>query len=318
MTGTGQQPSLVVIGNFDGVHRGHQAVLEAVSRLSKQRGLLPRMLTFRPHPGVTLGRQAPALLTTMERKLELIERACPGIDVVVRKFTSDFASQTPEAFVERVLVGELYATVVMVGLNFRFGRGRAGAFGDLEQLGECHGFEAIAEPLVSDSQGTWSSSRVRELIKTGDLDGATEMLGRPHTLSGTVGRGAQRGRTIGYPTCNLADVPEALPPFGVYAVLVDRVTDDGAQALAKGVMSFGVRPTLPDADPLPLVEAHLFDLDEDLYGQRLRVHLMARQRDELRFDGLAALRTQIDADAAEARALLASWEPDPIFGGAWA
>jgi riboflavin kinase/FMN adenylyltransferase len=317
MTGSGQQPSLVVIGNFDGVHLGHQAVLEAVSRLSKHRGLLPRMLTFRPHPGVTLGRQAPALLTTLERKLELIERACPGIDVVVRPFTREFASQTPEEFVERVLVGELSSTVVMVGLNFRFGRGRAGGFGDLEQLGQRHGFEAIAEPLVSDSQGTWSSSRVRELIKAGEIDGATEMLGRPHMLSGTVGRGAQRGRSIGYPTCNLADVPEALPPFGVYAVLVDRVGDDGAQALAKGVMSFGVRPTLPDADPLPLVEAHLFDVDEDLYGQRLRVHLMARQREERRFDGLDALRAQIDADAAEARDLLASWEPDPAFNGAW-
>jgi len=137
-------------------------------------------------------------------------------------------------------------------------------------------------------------------------------------LSGTVERGAQRGRTIGYPTCNLADVPEALPPFGVYAVLVDRVTDDGAEALAKGVMSFGVRPTVPDADPLPLVEAHLFDVNEQLYGQRIRVHLVARQRDELRFESFEALKAQIDADAAEARELLESWEPDPLAGGAWA
>ncbi|MBW2453387.1 MAG: bifunctional riboflavin kinase/FAD synthetase [Deltaproteobacteria bacterium] len=312
------RPSLVVIGNFDGVHQGHQAVLAAVSRLAKQRELVPRMLTFRPHPAVTLGRQAPAVLTTPERKIELIEQACPGIDVVVREFTRDFAEQGPEQFVERVLVGELCTTVVMVGVNFRFGRGRLGSFADLERLGEQHGFEAIAEPLVSDSGGPWSSTRVRELIKTGDIEGASAMLGRPHLLSGTVERGAQRGRTIGYPTCNLANVPEALPPFGVYAVLVDRVTEDGAKALAKGVMSFGVRPTVPDADPLPLVETHLFDVTADLYGQQIRVHLVARQREELRFESFEALRAQIDADAAEARERLASWEPDPLVGGAWA
>ena len=306
-----KRDALVVIGNFDGVHRGHQAVLAAVSSLAKERSLRPKMLTFSPHPAVTLGRAAPALLTTDARKRELIERACPGIDVVVQAFTKEFAAQSPQDFVERVLLAELGTKAVMVGLNFRFGKGRAGAIDDLQRFGEQHGFDALAEPLVSDSQGAWSSTRVRGLIAAGDLDGAAEILGRPHMLSAVVAEGDKRGRTLGFPTCNLKDCPEAMPPFGVYAVLVDRA---GGGALAKGVANIGVRPTVDQSPSSPLLEVHLFDIDEDLYGEHLRVHLIKRLRDEQRFAGLDALKAQIGKDSDAARAALVNAEPDPIHG----
>lgn len=308
--------SVVVIGNFDGVHRGHQAVLEAVGRLGHERELAPKLLTFEPHPAVTLGRPAPALLTRWPRKIELAGRACPGVEVVVREFTSEFASQTPEEFVARVLVGELGARAVMVGLNFRFGRGRSGGTAELEAFGERHGFELLAEPLVCDDAGPWSSSRVRALIAAGDVEGAMRMLGRPHMLSGSVAHGDARGRTIGFPTCNLPDVAEALPANGVYAVLVDRLDDGRAVALAKGVANLGVRPTVA-AGTKPLFEVHLFDRDESLYGVDLRVHLVARLREEKRFAGLDELKAQIARDALEARTALADWEPDDTLGGAY-
>jgi riboflavin kinase/FMN adenylyltransferase len=311
--------AVVIIGNFDGVHLGHQAVLAAVSRLSRQRGLQPTLLTFQPHPAVTLGRAAPALLTTLDRKLELIERACPSIRVVVREFTTEFAQQSPEQFVERVLVEELHTSVVMVGMNFRFGHRRSGSFGDLERFGAAHGFEAIAEPLVSDSEGPWSSTRVRERIATGDLSGAQAILGRPHMLSGEVVQGDQRGRQIGFPTCNIAVVPEALPPNGVYATVVDQVdrSTGKAVALATGVANLGLRPTVGDGKLAPLLEVHLFDVDRDLYGEQLRVHLVDRIRPERRFPSFDALKQQIGLDAEGARSTLAPWEPDPVADGAW-
>lgn len=312
--------ALVVIGNFDGVHLGHQSLLGEVGREAKERGLRPRMLTFEPHPAVTLGRAAPPRLSTLPRKLELVERACHGIDVVVRAFTKEFANQSPEAFVRDVLLDELCARMVLVGQNFRFGKGRAGGIDELKAFGAEHGFEARAETLVSDEAGAWSSSRVRENIAAGDMESAADILGRPHMLSGEVERGDQRGRTIGFPTCNLPGVTEALPPNGVYAVLVDRVERDGDRevptALARGVANLGVRPTVKDAQPAPLLEVHLFDTDEDLYGASLRVHLVKRIRTEQQFDGLDALKAQIASDAEAARAVLAGAEPRS--DGPWA
>jgi riboflavin kinase / FMN adenylyltransferase len=311
---------VVVIGNFDGVHQGHQAVLAAVARVARMRSLRPTMLTFQPHPAVTLGRQAPTLLTTLGRKVELVERSCPGIQVVVREFTLEFAHQTPIDFARDVLCGELGAGVVMVGVNFRFGRERSGGFGDLERWGAELGFEAIAEPLVSDQHGPWSSTRVRELVAAGDVDGAAEILGRPHMLTGPVVVGDQRGRTLGFPTCNLASVPEALPAFGVYAALVDLMDPSGARpsVLGRAVVNVGVRPTLDRAGAKPLVEVHLFDLERDLYGRTLRVHLVSRLRAERRFPSLDELKRQIAEDGARARELLGSWEPDPLASGGWA
>lgn len=312
------QNALVVIGNFDGVHRGHQAVLRAVHAQAEERRLLARMLTFEPHPAVTLGRGAPPRLTTIERKIELVAQACPGIDVVVREFTKEFASQSPEAFVDNVLIRELDTRLVMVGQNFRFGKGRSGGIDDLVRFGADRGFEAVAEPLVSDDQGAWSSTRVRACIAEGDMEGAEEILGHPHALSGVVVKGDQRGRTLGFRTANIADAPEAMPPFGVYAVMVDRLEAKGPRALAKGVANLGKRPTVAEPKPAhPLLEVHLFDVEEDLYGVALRVHLVSMLRAERKFDGLDALKAQIATDSAQAREVLTERMPSQALG-AWA
>jgi riboflavin kinase/FMN adenylyltransferase len=289
--------TLVLIGNFDGVHLGHRAVLETSSAQARTRGLATVALTFDPHPSVVLGRGGEPVLTTLERKVELLGRICPELTVVVEPFTRELAALEPTEFAERVLARALAARVVVVGKNFRFGRARTGDLATLEALGQALGFEARAEPLRGDAEGPYSSSRVREALARGELASVERVLGRPHSLSGTVVRGAGRGRTIGVPTANLDGVAEALPPYGVYACVVDRL-DGGTRALAKGVVNIGERPTLGAGFS---VEAHLFDFEGDLYGARLRLHLCARLREERRFDGIDALRAQIERDLVTAR-----------------
>lgn len=289
--------TLVLIGNFDGVHLGHRAVLETSSAQARARGLATVALTFDPHPSVVLGRGGEPVLTTLERKVELLGRICPELTVVVEPFTRELAALEPTEFAERVLARALAARVVVVGKNFRFGRARTGDLATLEALGQALGFEARAEPLRGDAEGPYSSSRVREALARGELASVERVLGRPHSLSGSVVRGAGRGRTIGVPTANLDGVAEALPPYGVYACVVDRL-DGGKRALAKGVVNIGERPTLGAGFS---VEAHLFDFEGDLYGARLRLHLCARLREERRFDGIDALRAQIERDLVTAR-----------------
>ncbi len=303
--------SLVVIGNFDGVHLGHRAVLETSSREARAHGLTTVALTFEPHPAVVLGRGAEPTLTTLERKIELLGRVCPELTVVVEPFTRELAALSPADFAERLLVRALSARVVVVGKNFRFGSGRAGDLETLEALGRKLGFEARAEPLHGDAHGPYSSSRIREAVAAGDLATVETLLGRPHALTGNVVRGAGRGRTIGVPTANLDGVAEALPPYGVYACVVDRLEPGEARALAKAVINVGERPTVGAGFS---VEAHLFDFDGDLYGARLRLHLCARLREERRFSGLDELRAQIGRDMADAKDALAARTPT---GASW-
>jgi riboflavin kinase/FMN adenylyltransferase len=177
---------IVAIGNFDGVHRGHQAVLMDTARDAALRGLRPAVLTFSPHPSEVLGRAAPPLLTRMPRKLELFAQTVPAIEPLVERFDLAFAGQSPAAFAEQVLGARLDAKVVVVGHNFRFGKARQGDFEALVQLGQRVGFEARTHSLVGDAQGPWSSTRIREALGRGDLDAATAMLGRPHMISGVV------------------------------------------------------------------------------------------------------------------------------------
>lgn len=308
--------TLVAIGNFDGVHRGHRAVIRAGVERAAERGLSPLVLTFHPHPSEVLGRgrRAP-MLTAIDRKVELITRIDPALRVVVEPFTLELSKETPRQFVEQLLVGQLGARVVLVGDNFRFGHDRAGDLATLVELGQEFGFEAGAEPLIGDGGGAYSSTRVRQLVAAGDVRGAAMVLGRPHSLAGLVVEGDQRGRTIGVPTANLDAVREALPPNGVYACVVDRLEEQGATALGAGVTNIGRRPTV-DGTRLS-IEAHLLDFDADLYGARLRVHLIERLRDELRFSGLDELKAQIARDIAAARPILERTSPDPEALGAW-
>ena len=304
----------MAIGNFDGVHRGHQAVLAQALRLAQADDLAPLVLTFDPHPALVLGRSALPALTSLERKLDLMCRQSAELRVVVERFTTELANTEPADFAKQLLVDALSARVVLVGENFRFGRGRAGDFALLQHLGAEHGFVAHATALERDAAGPISSTRVRAALEQGDLAAVEALLGRPHALTGVVEPGQGRGKTIGVPTANLAGFSEALPPHGVYAVLVDRRQNGAFTALGAGVANFGVRPTLGAG---PSFEAHVFDKSVDLYGQELRVHLLGRLREERKFSGVEELRAQIARDIQAARSLSATRLPDPSALGAW-
>ncbi len=294
-----ERGTAVVVGNFDGVHRGHQLLFERAVALAQDRGLVPVALTFDPHPSVVLGRNPPGALTTLGRRVELIARL--GVaHVFVRRFDLAFAAWEPDRFVDELVARELFARVVVCGKNFRFGRDRGGDAEALRAMGEKLGFEALTAE-ATDARGALSSTRARDAVTSGDLAEAERILGRRHAIEGKVVRGDGRGRTIGFPTANVQS-RVLLPPNGVHAVLVDRVRESGAEGLAAGVMNLGVRPTVVERSERT-VEVNLFDLDRDLYGETLRVHLVAKLRDEQRFSSLDELTAQIAKDATEARAV---------------
>jgi riboflavin kinase/FMN adenylyltransferase len=222
--------------------------------------------------------------------------------VYVRRFDTVFASWEPERFARALVAEALAARVVVVGQNFRFGIRRTGDLALLQSLGAELGFEVRVHAITSDARGRFSSTRAREAISAGDLDEVERVLGRPHALSGRVVHGAERGRTIQFPTANIAP-GEMLPPDGVYAVRVDRFDDDRAvTALPGGVTNIGVRPTLGGG--ARTVETYVLDFTGDLYGDRLRVHLMARLREERKFGDLEQLKMQITRDCDHARRTL--------------
>jgi riboflavin kinase/FMN adenylyltransferase len=311
--------ALVAIGNFDGVHRGHCAVLRDAARQAREDLLEPVVLTFDPHPALVLGRQEHPVLTALERKRQLIERIDPALRVHVEPFTKALAASTPEQFVQRLLVDKLSTARVIVGKNFRFGHRRSGDFDELSTLGTRFGFVASAQTLLCVADEVVSSSAIRRAVAAGDLQRAEQLLGRPHALSGTVGEGQGRGRDLKAPTANLRNVPEVFPAFGVYACLVDELVEgsSGAQAtrLAQGVINVGVRPTFGPSEPN--AEVHLLDYQGDLYGRRLRVHLIERLRGERAFPSVQDLMKQIVSDVAQARARLAHCAPQPEAGAAW-
>lgn len=337
-------PAVVAIGNFDGVHLGHQAVLGDTVKQSKSEHLAAVVLTFEPHPTVAVGRASPSCLTRLDRKLELIQRIDPNLRVIVKNFDSSFASLSPEQFASTVLHERLNARVVRVGANFRFGANRSGDLRVLTALGNQYGFQVQPTAFVADSTERLSSTRARAAIAAGDLALAAAILSRPHSISATVVRGQQVARRLGYPTANLRWIQEACPPHGVYAVVVDlldppKVNSNQtssnfasprgvihgsltelsqhcvrATRLARGVCSIGVRPTL---DAGFAVEVHLFDMQRDLYGAQLRVHFVQYLRRELKLSGINALKRQIERDMIQARQVVADIEPDPKAAGAW-
>lgn len=338
----GTSRSLVAIGNFDGVHRGHQVVLRAAAERAAQRELAAYVLSFDPHPAEVLAGVVVERLSGVERKANLMSQVSSRLTLIVEPFTQALADNSPEQFVRDFLVAKLRAAHVIVGENFRFGKGRAGDLHTLRELGQKYGFDAEAETLLGSAQPAGaasdaaqlaiSSSRVRRAVKAGNLTEARELLGRPHALTGVVVTGAQRGRTIGFPTANLGDVVEVLPPFGVYACLVDDLSQgEPGRALGTAVTNIGVRPTLTEPDPAPSVEAHLLDpahghparaasgsgFSADLYGKKLRLHLIEHLRGERKFAGLDELKQQIARDAAQARECLQRAQPASSPLGPW-
>ena len=294
-----QAPCALVVGNFDGVHRGHQSVLNEAVATARARGLSPCVLTFDPHPAAIVGTGAPPMLTTLERRAELMGEL--GVErLYVRPFDPAFASWEPDRFARDLVAGTLQARIVVVGQSFRFGARRAGDLALLQSLGSQLGFEVSVHATASDARGPFSSTRVREAIAAGDMAEAAEVLGRPHMLSGAVVHGDERGRTIGVPTANLDPVPEMLPPDGVYAVRVDQVEEDGSVGpLAAGVTNIGLRPTVDGQRRT--IETYVLGFAGDLYDTRLRLHVVARLREERKFPSLDELKLQIARDCAAAR-----------------
>jgi riboflavin kinase/FMN adenylyltransferase len=296
-------PVALTIGNFDGVHKGHQAMLARLAAAARDRGLAATVLTFEPHPRELFAPQsAPTRLTSLREKLELL--AAHGVDRVhVQRFSQAFAALAPAAFVERALVGRLRARWVLVGDDFRFGAKRAGDFAFLAEAAARHGFALEAMPTVAIGAVRVSSSAVRDALARGELDRAQSLLGRPYSISGRVVHGDKLGRALGFATANVQLKHNRPPLGGIFAV---RVHGIGA-APRDGVASLGVRPTVR-AGGKAVLEVHLFDFTGDLYGAHLRVEFLAKLRDEAKYPDLDTLKAQIARDCAQARDVLKALE----------
>ncbi len=291
----------VCLGMFDGVHVGHQRLFDATIAAAKRLDGDAVVYTFDPHPARVLAPDlAPPLITSRERKLELI--AAAGIEVcILEPFTRELATLEPTAFLDEILLGALGAREIIVGYDFTFGKDRAGTTSLLEQVGADKGFGVQVIPQVTVDGLAASSTKIRDFALLGVLDGVRVLLGRYHDVDGEVVVGDRRGRTIGFPTANLSvDADMLLPKSGVYAV---RATLLETQETFGGVANLGTRPTFDDAGAFSL-EVHMFDFDRDVYGQRMRVAFVDRIRGEHKFAGIDALVAQIKADAARARKIL--------------
>jgi len=296
---------VVAIGNFDGVHRGHQAVLERALDEGLRRGAPKLVLTFEPHPRKLFRPDLPHFVLTPPPMRAVLLGAL-GFDAVVEcPFSQEFSERSAEAFITDVLDHILGIGHAVTGFDFHFGKGRQGGPAFLMQSGERHGFGVtLVDAFRDEGAHVISSSRVRDLIAMGDVAEANGLLGYRFTVEGDVIKGAQLGRTLGFPTANMALPADAALKEGIYAVRFRR--EDGT--LFDGVASFGRRPTVTD-NGAPLLETYLFDFDGDLYGETCRVSFFGFLRGEEKFDGLDALIGQMNRDKAEAKAMLAGVKP---------
>ncbi len=291
---------VLTIGNFDGVHRGHQALLAKLTAKSQATGLPAAVLTFEPHPREYFAHEnRPKRLTSLREKILLL--AGEGVDrLYIARFNRKLAGLTAEEFIEQVLIHGLGVRHLLIGDDFRFGRGRKGDFGMLKTAGDQIGFGVEAMHTLDHEGERVSSSAVRAALADGDMPHAARLLGRPYSISGRVMHGDKIGRTIGFPTANIQLKHRSPPLLGIYTVSVEGL----AGHPLPGVASVGVRPTINDAGR-PSLEVHLFDWNADCYDAHLRVNFLRKQRDEERYDSLEALTAQIARDADEARAFFA-------------
>jgi len=290
-----QQPVALTIGNFDGVHLGHQALLNALCAAAKTRGLQTAVMIFEPHPREYFApQQAPARLTSLREKLELFSMA--GIDRVhVCRFNTHFAQLSAEDFVDG-LHHKLHAGYVLIGDDFRFGSGRAGDFALMAKIGSRHGFNVNAVDTVSSGGVRISSTAVRTALRAGQLSEARTYLGRHYSISGRVVHGDGMGKKIGFPTANI-QLKHNLPPLsGIFVVQV-HAEDLG---VLQGVASLGVRPTLKQ-DAKPVLEVHLFEFGQQIYGKHLRVEFMQKLRDEEKYPDVDTLIRHIALDVEHAK-----------------
>ena len=292
-------PVFLAIGVFDGVHLGHQAVIRRAREDARAAGGTAVVVTFDPHPvRVMRPQQAPRLLTSTQHKAQLIERLSVS-ELLIIPFTPELSTLSPEAFVLALHAACLPLREICVGHTWSFGRNRAGNLELLKKMGDQLGFDEVGLPAVEIDGEVVSSTLVRAAVETGDLQRASRFLGRDFTILGTVVRGDQLGRTIGFPTANLSAHNEQFPPNGVYAV---EAVCEGRTL--PGVVNIGVRPTIATASGERVLELHLFDFIADIYGQDVEVVFRRFLRPEQKFAGLDALKTQIARDVADARQAL--------------
>ena len=288
---------MLTLGNFDGVHLGHQAIFKKVVERAREISGTSVAFTFEPHPLKVLSPdRSPQLLNTFHGKLRLFEAA--GIEVVIcANFTRVFADQHPEDFAREVLYKQIGVKEVYVGYDYAFGKGREGSIESLKRMGQTHGFKVgVIEPVQVDGVVV-SSSTIRDLITSGRVEEGARLLGRHYTIEGEVVHGSHRGHTLGFPTANIKSNNELIPAFGVYAVLA-RVQG----RTLKGVASIGIRPTF-DGGPVSM-EVFLFEFGEDLYGKEMEVAFVKRLRGEEKFPDVEALVHQIQEDVQNAREAL--------------
>jgi riboflavin kinase/FMN adenylyltransferase len=288
--------SVVTLGNFDGVHVGHQRMIEALAAEGRIRGLPVVVIVFEPQPlEFFVPDQAPSRLTRLREKAMQFARL--PVDVVqLLRFDRALAGLSPEVFIRQVLVEHLNVKLLVVGDDFRFGKGRSGDFGTLVAAGAELGFEVRDTASIRVDGDRVSSTLIRQLLSAGDLDSAEKMLGRAFSICGRVMPGDQRGRTIGFPTANIAMARKNAPLEGVFAVTMRCLE----QPPLPGVTNIGIRPTVQGI-PRLLLETHLLDFHGDLYGRRVEVRFHRKLRDERRFADLAALKVQIGRDVAATR-----------------
>ncbi|WP_028451254.1 bifunctional riboflavin kinase/FAD synthetase [Chitinilyticum aquatile] len=300
-TGANLPPCVLAIGNFDGLHLGHQALLRQLRGEAQSRGLPAAVLTFEPHPRELFApEQAPARLTSLREKIELL--AAAGVDyLVVQRFDRRFAAVEAEAFRDDVLVSHLNARYVLVGDDFRFGRQRRG---DISLLQASPALAVHGLPEIQHRDERISSTAVRAALAAGELDHAARLLGRPYSISGRVVGGDRIGRELGFPTANIQLKHNRPPLLGIFVVEVH-----GLGGVRQGVASLGFRPTIRGGDLLPKLEVHLFDFNEEIYRRHLRVDFLVKLRDEEKYPDLDALKAQIARDCEAARAWFAAKEP---------
>ncbi|MBS0470526.1 MAG: bifunctional riboflavin kinase/FAD synthetase [Proteobacteria bacterium] len=296
--------AVVAVGNFDGVHLGHQALIGEARRMAEERGAPLAVLAFEPHPQEFFRPSpVPFRLTPFAVKARLIESL--GVDVLYAlHFDAALAEKSAEDFIAEDLVGGLAIGAIVVGADFRFGKGRAGNVAMLSYMGEMEGFGVtVFEPVIAHGDDKVSSTEIRTALKEGRPDVAARLLGRPWSIEGKVEHGDKRGRTIGYPTANMRLTDTLLPAYGIYAVRAKIF--DAQHALVSthdGVANFGIRPMFET--PTPMLETFLFDFSGDLYDRHLAIDFIAYIRPEAKFDSMDALIAQMDKDSEAARTIL--------------
>jgi riboflavin kinase/FMN adenylyltransferase len=288
---------VLAIGNFDGVHLGHRALLERLAADARRLGLPAAVMTFEPHPRELFSPdQAPARLTSLREKLALLE-SCGIEEVFLLHFSRKLAGLTAEEFIERGLVQGLGVRHLIIGDDFRFGKGRAGDFAMLQAAGQQHGFGVEAMHTIEINGERVSSSAVRDVLGAGDLEHAARLLGRPYSISGRVIHGNKVGRKLGFPTANIQLKRKRVALTGVFAATVSGLD----KRFLPGAASLGVRPTLGQG-LRPVLEVHLFDFDREIYGAHVTVHFLHKLRDEAKYDSLEALTAQIARDVQSTQA----------------